>query len=75
MAVGGRDLLAGTGSTVECSEEADTCSMLAEEDVEPEEEGSALVFPLLGRGRLGIHLRMGFSVAPVLEGFVEVELG
>lgn len=66
-------MLARTGSTVECSEEAETCSMLAEDDVELE-EGSALVFPLF-RGRLGIHLRTGFSVEPPLAEFVEVELG
>lgn len=47
--------------------------MLAEDDVELE-EGSALVFPLF-RGRLGIHLRTGFSVEPPLAEFVELELG
>lgn len=58
---------------VECSEEADTCSMLAEDDVELE-EGSALVL-LLFRGRFGIHLRTGFSVEPALAEFVDDELG
>lgn len=50
--------------------------MLAEEEVELEEEedGSALV-ELLLRGRLGIHLRTGFSVEPALAELEADEVG
>lgn len=68
--------MADTGSTVECSDEAETCSILAEDEIEFEEaeDGSPLVLLLL-RGRFGIHLRTGFSVEAALAEFAADDVG